>query len=190
MTVAEMYLASCAPEPQERQCEACGQNTRHECQSRMYSPPNVLVVQVRRGPGDRVGVAVEQELDVLGLPTMALARVVYHNGADLQSGHYTCVCRGPGGRFWYYDDAKAVVRMDMDVAHIKPKQVYMAVYCRGDGSASWQQRAAESGVVVVDADSGGDAGGAGGALVRLGPGAANGSAVGAEAGRAAGDVPA
>ena len=36
--------------------------------------------------------------------------------------------------------------MDQEVAHIKPSQVYMVVYCRSDGSAAWQGAVGEGGV--------------------------------------------
>ena len=98
-------------------------------------------------------VAVEQQLDLPGFPLMELIGVVYHNGRDFHSGHYTCLCRGPGGRFWSYDDTKPVHREDREIAHIKPKQVVLAVYGRSDGSAVWAQPAhepAEPAVVGVD----------------------------------------
>ena len=112
LTVAEMYLASCGPEEEEMRCNVCEENTKHKSQSRLCTAPNVLVVQARRGPGVRVGVAVEEVLDVPGMPPFALVGVVYHDGRTTDEGHCTCLCRGPGGRFWYYDDAKAVPRMD------------------------------------------------------------------------------
>jgi len=79
---------------------------------------------------------------------MELVGVVYHNGATFDSGHYTCLCRGPGGRFWFYDDDKPAVRVTDEVAHLKTRQVYMLVYCRQDGSASWS--AASSGEALVN----------------------------------------
>ena len=81
---------------------------------------------------------------------MELIRVVYHNGCDFHSGHYTCLCRGPGGRFWSYDDAKPVHREDRDIAHIKPKQVVLVVYGRSDGGATFT-RSAVGGADIVAA---------------------------------------
>mgnify|MGYP003320628096 CR=1 FL=1 len=94
-------------------------------------------------------VAVEQQLDLPGFPLMELIGVVYHNGRSFSSGHYTCLCRGPGGRFWSYDDTMPVHREDRDISHIKPKQVVLAVYGRGDGSATLAQVAAEAAEVAV-----------------------------------------
>ena len=105
----------------------------------MFTAPNVLVVQVRRGVGIRIPVSVEEQLDVLGLPTMELIGVVYHNGVDLDRGHYTCLCRGSGGRYWFYDDNNPVSPMIKEISHIKPREVYMVVYGRRDGSAVWQE---------------------------------------------------
>ena len=89
----------------------CGRVTEHESQSWICTAPNVLVVQVRRGVGRRLRVAVEEVLDLPGLPSMALVGVVYHLGEDMDTGHYTCLCRGPQGGFWLYDDDKSVKRV-------------------------------------------------------------------------------
>ncbi len=61
---------------------------------------------------------------------MDLVGVVYHNGRTVHSGHYTCLCRGPGGGFWYYDDDHPRVKMSQEIAHIMPRQVPMVVYAR------------------------------------------------------------
>ena len=98
-------------------------------------------------------VSVEQQLDLPGFPLMELIGVVYHNGRDFHSGHYTCLCRGPGGRFWSYDDTRPVHREDREIAHIKPKQVLLAVYGRSDGAAAWAQPAlapADPAVAIID----------------------------------------
>ena len=89
---------------------------------------------------------------------MVLIGVVYHNGPTIDSGHYTCLCRGPGGRFWFYDDRNPVVRMDQEVAHIKPREVYMVVYGRRDGSGAWQDSDPAVVAGVLDGDEGHDAG--------------------------------
>ena len=129
-------------------CEREGRGaTAHETQRRILTAPNVLVVQVRRRAGRRLPVAVEEQLELPGLPVMELVGVVYHSGATIDSGHYTCLARGPRGRFWFYDDDKAVPRMDAEVAHVKPTQVYMLVYCRPDGKGQWQKEV-DRGMVV------------------------------------------
>ena len=56
----------------------------------------------------------------------------------MKSGHYTCVCRGPHGRYWYYDDGRAVVALQKEVSQVKPREVYLLVYCPVDGCAEWQ----------------------------------------------------
>ena len=80
---------------------------------------------------------------------MELIGVVYHNGATLRSGHYTCLCRGPGGRFWYYNDDYPVQKRGEEAAHIKPREVYMVVYAKR--IQDWvQERPAVGAVVCVD----------------------------------------
>ena len=167
LTVADMYLESCARAEEDLRCELCERTTAHESQSRVVSAPNVLVVQVRREGGARTGVSVEEQLDAPGFPGMQLLGVVYHIGATTDAGHYTCLCRGPGGRFWYYDDGRPAYRMDKEVAHIKPKQVYMVVYCRGGGSATWKQAGDAE---VLDLGDGRDVSGGGGGGVPSGGG--------------------
>ena len=115
----------------------------------MVTAPNVLVIQIRRQEGVRAEISVEEQLELPGMPVMELVGVVYHNGANFQSGHYTCLCRGPGGQFWFYDDTR-VHKEYREVAHIKPRQVVMAVYCRRDGSAVWQHHERAQGVVELD----------------------------------------
>ena len=130
----------------------------------MKSAPNVLVVQMKRSGGVRPGVDAEMQLDVPGLPVMDLIGVVYHDGVTFECGHYTCVCRGPGGRFWMYDDIRAVP-VDGEVAHIRPKQVYMLVYARRGGEAVWKRSVGDGSnvgdVVWADAKSGAPGGGRG-----------------------------
>ena len=143
-TMSELYFASCAKPETSVVCPRCQRDTSHRTQVRMMTPPNVLAIHVRRQEGARVPVAVEQQLDLPGFPVMELVGVVYHNGESFQSGHYTCLCRGPAGRFWSYDDSKPVHREDREIAHIKPKQVLLVVYARSDGAASWAQPALEA----------------------------------------------
>ena len=118
LTMSELYFASCAAEESLMHCPQCQHDTAQLTQTRMMTAPNVLAIQVRRQEGARVPVAVEQQLELPGCPVMELVGVVYHNGCDFHSGHYTCLCRGPGGRFWSYDDAKPVHREDRDLSLI------------------------------------------------------------------------
>ena len=136
-TISELYLASCSREEQELTCDVCKKRTKHECQSRMLTVPNVLVVRIKRDRGARIPVAVEEQFELSGMLSMSLIGVVYHRGASTDSGHYTCLCRGPRGRFWYYDDNKPVEREESEVAQVRPRDVYMLVYGRRDGSAEW-----------------------------------------------------
>ena len=134
-TVSEMYLAACgpgtadAPRDEEVVCESpeCRCTTWHTTQRRIVAAPNILVIRVRRDVGPRLRVAVEEELDLPGLPGMELVGVVYHNGETRASGHYTCVCRGPRGRYFFFDDSMPVHRIEQEVAHVKPRQAYMIV---------------------------------------------------------------
>merc|ERR1712097_113073 len=107
------------------------------CQPRMLTFPNVLLVQVVRQPGARVPVDVEEQLELPGGFPMELAGVVYHYGRTMKSGHYTCACRGPGGKYWFYDDARPVVCLQQSVAQVKPREALLLVYCRRDGCAGW-----------------------------------------------------
>jgi len=169
LTVAELFLASCAPITEKLLCEDCDASTEHLSQSRILHAPNVLVIQVRRRPGvAREPVDIEEQLDVPGLPCMALEGVVYHCGFTVTSGHYTCLCRGPRGRYWYFDDSRPVVSMDKSVGD-KPREVYMLVYCRLDGSAEWADTAGGGAQeVVVDLESRGLGSAGDGAEVRAG----------------------
>ena len=108
LTTSELYLRACRLERTDEQnkieCSRCGCRQVHERQMRMREPPNVLLFRVvrsvARGGGGvllRQKVDVEEEIELPGFPRMVLAGVVYHNGATVDSGHYTCMCRGPGG---------------------------------------------------------------------------------------------
>ena len=146
MTLTELYYRECAkeqtPDTEFVECHVCRSRTRHEAQIRAVTAPNVLVIQIRRREGVRSEIAVEEQLELPGMPVMELAGVVYHNGANFESGHYTCLCRGPGGRFWFYDD-KAVHKMNSEVAHIKPREVVMAVPSK-NGWEVWREWAETS----------------------------------------------
>ena len=71
-------------------------------------------------------------MELPGLPRMTLSGVIYHNGRTALTGHYTCVCRGPGGRFWSFDDT-SVRPLGVDVSTHKRTQVALAVYVRAGG---------------------------------------------------------
>lgn len=180
MTVEEMYYDSCGVQEllgvEGVECARCGgQRTDHDRQERIASAPNVLVVQVKRNPEGvediehtdssravpknvvgvgnlrRVPVRVEDRLSLPGGIDMELVGVIFHNGSTLRSGHYTCLCRGPGGGFWYYNDDFAVQKRYEEVAHIKPREVYMVVYARR--RQEWLNEAPD---VASTVDSGGE----------------------------------
>ena len=175
-TMSEMYLRWCGPLGIETasDCVACGVRQRHLEQNRLRHAPRVLVMKVQRrpiggaaehAPLRREEVAVEEDLDLPGLPRMTLGGVVYHNGRTAETGHYTCVCRGPGGRFWVFDDAH-VRALDVDVSTYKRTQVALAVYVRaggepwlrGPGGRGVGAGAGPSGVGVVRAEGGSSGG--------------------------------
>ena len=135
ISTSEVYLASCAPQTIDIDCPQCGMRTVHVEQARVHSAPNILLMQVRRRPGQRrVPVYVEEQFEVPGFPCMELAGVVYHV-PNMSGGHYTALCRGPQGGFWYYDDSASGQRKREDVGQIKPREVYMVAYCRRGGVA-------------------------------------------------------
>ena len=195
MTIREMYLDYCGPDRAEGvsalECGACGARTDHDKQCRVVTAPNVLLVQVRRNPegveraersqiiegkdGNLVGqgqlvrhpVGVEEHLSLPGGVEMDLVGVVYHNGRTLEEGHYTCLCRGPGGRFWYVNDDYPVQKRGEEAAHIKPREVYLVVYVKR--VQKWaQELPAPGGVVCVDEDGRGGGGSAAGSASRRG----------------------
>ena len=106
-------------------------------------------MQLKRLDGQpRVPVYVDEQLNVPGLPPMDLAGVVYHHGEHTSSGHYTCLCRGPRGSFFYYDDEKEPVHENQEVGHVKPRAVYLVAYCRRGGVAEYAERPPDVGNVV------------------------------------------
>ena len=167
LTSSELYLHHCRPEATSEgnhvDCESCGSREVHDVQCRICVPPNVLVLRVNRRVAEggqgvlmRQRVDVEEEMHLPGFPPMALAGVVYHNGRTVHSGHYTCLCRGPGGRFWMYDDSR-VYAVEGEVRDQKPAQVLLMVYARSDGRATWE--AAPSGLLGFEGGGVGAGGG-------------------------------
>ncbi|CAK0822041.1 unnamed protein product, partial [Prorocentrum cordatum] len=135
LTTSELYLRACGPEVQEEadrlECPRCESRQVHVLQWRVREPPTVLFARVIRpvaagGQGVllRRRVDVEEEIQLPGFPRMVLAGVLFHNGATVRSGHYTSMCRGPGGMFWMYDDAK-VQAVQGGVGEQKPAQTCM-----------------------------------------------------------------
>ena len=76
MTLTELYYRECAKEQttdgDEIQCDVSRGRTRHEAQTRAVTAPNVLVIQIRRRPGERANIAVEEQLELPGMPVMEL----------------------------------------------------------------------------------------------------------------------
>ena len=101
-------------------------------------------------------VAVEEHLTLFDGCDMDLVGVVFHNGATIKTGHYTSLCRGPGGRYWYFNDDRSVKRREEEVAHILPREVYMLVYAKR--RQEWSNEEPAPGAVVnLDEDGGGSA---------------------------------
>ena len=137
-SVTDLYLAACTREERhdflvECEGEACGERTVHVVQHRIVTLPNVLLVQVRRQrhAGDgvplRFALSVEDQVSLPGCGTMELLGVVYHVGARVDEGHYTCATRGPDGRFWYFDDM-SVRCLGGDIAQFRRKNVVLLAY--------------------------------------------------------------
>ena len=152
ITTSELYLASCAPQTIDVDCPQCSVRTVHVEQARVHSAPNVLLMQIRRTPGQpRIPVHVEEQFEVPGFPSMELAGIVYHV-PSMAGGHYTALCRGPQGGFWYYDDSAPGQRKREDVGQIKPREVYMVAYCRRGGAAELAMQPHMHEVVDLAAD--------------------------------------
>ena len=74
ITTSELYYASCGPQEDARypvECAQCERRTVHVEQTRVFSSPNVLLMQVGRKPGpERTPVHVEEQLELPGLSPM------------------------------------------------------------------------------------------------------------------------
>ena len=68
------------------------------------------------------------------------------------------ICRGPGGHFWYYDDDLPVQRRMEEPAHIKPREVYMAVYSKREQEWATDVPASGTALGVERIDDGADFG--------------------------------
>ena len=139
VTVFDLYLRYCRGVTKAVNCQRCGCLTDHSSQRRMVTRPNVLVVQARRtlaGDGSvwRHRVRPEARLELRGVGAMELCAVVYHSGVSVDSGHYTCACRGPDGMFWLFDDVTrgdtGCRRLPIDIEQVLQKSVYVLVYVR------------------------------------------------------------
>ena len=148
VTVSELYMQWCAPVREEQFCPFCVKKTSHVVQVKVVASPNVLLVHLARSCSGREGsneamqrcpVEVEQELNLPGVGPMDLAGVVYHVGSSLCSEKARCshVSRGSRGCFWLVDGAMQPVELDMDVARVKPRECYLAVYVRKGGGAAF-----------------------------------------------------
>ena len=140
--VTDMCLERCVPRKGSR---ACG---RRHCQastcvqqSRLASLPNVLLVKVQRGGGARGrAICVEEQISFPGLGSLELGAAIYAVGAGSANVRYTCVCRGPGGFFWYFDGSRQPCCMGYDVSTLLRSNVVMLVYTRPGGRAVFGQR--------------------------------------------------
>ena len=139
-SVNDLYCRYAAAEEIPAECSRCeGRRTAHKSQRRLCTQPNVLVLQVRRTQAReacawRHSVTADEQLSLPGVGDFELAGVVYHRGPTTEAGHNWSICRGPDGRFWEFDD-EGFQRMDMEVARIHPRCVYLLVYVRPGGVA-------------------------------------------------------
>ena len=139
-SVNDLYCRYAAGEEVSAECAGCGNVvTTHRVQRRMCTRPNVLVMQVRRTQAGeaaawRHGVTADEQLSLPGVGDFELAGVVYHRGRSTEAGHNWSIGRGPDGRFWEFDD-EGCQRMDIEVARIHPRSVYLLVYVRPSGAA-------------------------------------------------------
>jgi hypothetical protein len=127
----------------------------------MVTLPSVLFVHVDRVrvPGlpqlSRMRVCLEEQFNVPMLGVMELAAVVCHTGKALTSGHYTCVCRGPNGMFYRFDD-KSCVCLGVDLSILPGGHIVLLVYTAPDVDFAFARGAASvaSGVAGLDAKRG------------------------------------
>jgi len=151
--VTELYIRSCAPEEIEWTCPMCNVRTQAARQQRLVSLGNAVIFQIPRVrdealPKLQTPVLAEEQVNLPGHGSMVLWAVVYHRGSPT-SGHYTCASRGPGGRFWTFDDHYEPRHL-VDIARHTPSKVVLLVYCRPGGASQY-----------AEAPEGGPEGGAG-----------------------------
>ena len=138
--VTDLYSESCKSKADatEMKCNgACGARTAHRVQARALTTPNVLLVQVRRPGADgtlqKFSVDVEDQLHLPGMDALELAAVVYHDGANVNSGKYMCVCRCSDGAFRMFDGAVQPYPFSPGGSQAKKGAVHMLVYTRPRG---------------------------------------------------------
>ena len=111
----------------------CSRETMHKTQARVVTAPNVLVINLRRGPGTfRHHVVPELTLTVPLLGAYELAAVVYNRSASANVGHYYCAARGRDGRWWRFDDTCARPA-HADLERVELRFVQFMVYTRPRG---------------------------------------------------------
>ena len=141
-TTTGLYFRSAAARGVEFDCPGCASRTGHREQVCLLSAPNVLILYVDRVLGGAGGVSrhlVQPEL-VLTLPgsgvSYELASIVYHRGVRVDSGHYYCLVRTSGAGWHRFDDGH-VRPFRGDVERSELRAVYMVVYTRPRGAASF-----------------------------------------------------
>ncbi len=159
VSVTDLYVEYCRLQPSSEDgttvfCDRCERRTEWWVQGRVVRVPNVLLVQVRRTARDgtlrRFPVQVEEHLTLPELPPLELSSVVYRDGASMDFGHYTCACRAPDGRFWFFDDVRRPACVP-EISGVKPRSVYVLVYTTPRGCSAF---ADQGGVPPGDGDGG------------------------------------
>ena len=140
--VTDLYCESCKIKADTTlaKCNGvCAAVTAHRVQARAVTTPNVLLVQVQRPSAEgnlhKFNVDIEDLLQLPGMDALELAAVVYHDGTNVSTGHYWCVCRNVDGHFWRFDDAKVPSRCFSKDLRTKERDVYMLVYTRPRGGS-------------------------------------------------------
>ena len=143
--VTDLYSESCKSKADATlaKCNGtCGAVTPHRVQARAVTTPNVLVVQVQQPGADgalkKCSLDVEDQLHLPGMDALELAAVVYHDGANVNSGKYMCVCRCSDGAFRMFDGAVQPYPFSPGGSQAKKGAVHMLVYTRPRGGASLQ----------------------------------------------------
>ncbi len=190
VSVTDLYVEYCRLQPSSEDgttvfCDRCERRTEWWVQGRVVRVPNVLLVQVRRTARDgtvrRFPVQVEEHLTLPELPPLELSSVVYRDGASMDFGHYTCACRAPDGRFWFFDDVRRPACVP-EISLVKPRSVYVLVYTTPRGCSAF---ADQGGVPPGDDARESDGGSASVAGPVLGGAAASSGSAGAAAVRGA-----
>ena len=133
VTLSDLYAHFCLPLTKPMLCSACVVETLHCVQQRVCTQPNILMVSVPK----QLPVIVDEDLSASGLGDFELAAVFCHAGRPHFSGRYSCVCRGPGHRFYNFD-GEACSALGSGMPRLKPRETCLVAYTRRGGSAIFE----------------------------------------------------